>query len=105
VKDVEQFRVLHACSPYHRVRPGTPYPAVLLLAGVNDPRVDVWHSRKLASTSKDPVLLRLEFEGGHGIRTALAQKIGQAADVYAFTLYELGVTRREGARADAQPAR
>lgn len=111
VEDAEQFRALHAYSPYHRVRPGTPYPAVLLLAGVNDPRVDVWHSRKLAaalqaaSTSDDPVLLRLEFEGGHGIGAALAQKIGQMADVYAFTLYELGVTGREGARADAQPAR
>jgi prolyl oligopeptidase len=98
VTDAEQFRALYAYSPLHRVKPGTEYPAVLLLAGANDPRVELWHSRKLAAalqaatTSKKPVLLRVEFEGGHGIGAALAQKVAQIADVYAFTLYELGVT-------------
>ncbi|WP_242342319.1 prolyl oligopeptidase family serine peptidase [Anaeromyxobacter terrae] len=100
VADPAQFQVLHGYSPYHRVRPGTPYPAVLLLAGLADPRVDVWHSRKLAaalqadSTSGKPVLLRIEHEGGHGIGAALAQQIAQTADVFAFALHELGVTRR-----------
>jgi prolyl oligopeptidase len=106
VKDPEQFRNLLAYSPYHRVAAGTAYPAVLLLAGANDPRVDLWHSRKLAaalqraSTSGKPVLLRVETEGGHGIGASLAQRIAQQADVYAFALYELGVT----APARAAPA-
>ncbi|HYG69376.1 MAG TPA: prolyl oligopeptidase family serine peptidase, partial [Anaeromyxobacteraceae bacterium] len=105
VGDPGQFRALHGYSPYHRVRPGTPYPAVLLLAGVNDPRVDVWHSRKLAAAlqaataSGEPVLLRLEFEGGHGIGAALAERVAQQADVYAFLLHELGVPTAADARA------
>jgi prolyl oligopeptidase len=105
VKDPEQFRNLLAYSPYQRVAAGTPYPAVLLLAGANDPRVDLWHSRKLtaalqrATSSGKPVLLRVETEGGHGIGASLAQRIAEQADVYAFALYELGVT----AQAPAEP--
>jgi prolyl oligopeptidase len=97
VKDPAQFRVLYGYSPYHHVEPGTPYPAVLLLTGANDPRVEPWHSKKLAaalqadSTSRRPVLLRVEFQGGHGIGASLEQRIGQDADVYAFVLWALGV--------------
>jgi prolyl oligopeptidase len=93
VKDPAQFRALYAYSPYHHVNPGTPYPAVLLLTGANDPRVEPWHSKKLAaalqadSNSGRPVLLRVEFTGGHGIGASLEQRIGQAADVYAFVLW------------------
>jgi prolyl oligopeptidase len=96
VKDQAQFRVLYGYSPYHLVEPRTPYPAVLLLTGANDPRVEPWHSKKLAaalqadSTSGRPVLLRVEFEGGHGIGASLAQRIDQAADVFAFLLWAVG---------------
>ncbi|TYB65263.1 prolyl oligopeptidase family serine peptidase [Nonomuraea sp. PA05] len=64
--------VLMGYSPYHHVRPGTPYPAILLDAGANDPRCPAWHSRKFAArtqsatTSPHPVLLRVWEGAGHG---------------------------------------
>jgi prolyl oligopeptidase len=73
VKKEDEFKALLAMSSYHQVKDGTKYPAVMLVAGVNDPRVDVWHSSKMAarlmeaSTSGKPVLLDLDYEGGHGI--------------------------------------
>jgi prolyl oligopeptidase len=75
--DPESFRFLHAYSPYHRVRAGTAYPAVLLLTAAGDSRVDPLHARKFAaalgaaSSSGLPVLLRSEIEAGHGAGTAL----------------------------------
>ena len=70
--DPEAFRWLHAYSPYHHVRDGTPYPAVLITTGESDSRVDPLHARKMAArlqaaTSSDhPILLRLETRAGHG---------------------------------------
>jgi prolyl oligopeptidase len=104
VKDPGQFRAMYAYSPYHRVRPGTRYPALFLLTGANDPRVDPMHSRKLlaavqAATASDrPVLLRASFDTGHGVDTRLDERIEREADVYAFLLWELGVTRPPGGR-------
>jgi prolyl oligopeptidase len=60
-------------SAYHHVVDGVKYPAVLLTAGMNDPRVEPWETAKMAarlqaaSTSGKPVMLRLDYEGGHGI--------------------------------------
>jgi prolyl oligopeptidase len=107
VKDRAQFEALYAYSPYHHVRAGTAYPAVLLLTGANDPRVDSWHSKKLAaalqaaSTSGMPVLLRVEFAGGHGFGASLAQHIEQSADVFAFLFEELGMKGPAAAPAPA----
>jgi len=100
VRDPEQFRALYAYSPYHRVVDGAKYPSVLLLAGQNDPRVDPWHSRKLAarlqaaSASGNPVLLRTSAASGHGIGSALDETIAQRADQFAFLFHELGMTYR-----------
>src|SRR5437868_13247116 len=64
VKDPAQFAALYAYSPYHHVRPGTAYPAVLLMTGANDGRVNPLHSRKFAAAlqaaagSDRPILLR-----------------------------------------------
>jgi len=83
-------------SSYHHVKPGTPYPAVLLVHGVNDPRVDVWHSSKMAArllastTSGKPVLLDLDYDAGHGIGDTKAQRQRQIADIYAFLLWQAG---------------
>ena len=69
----DEFRALLAMSPYANVKPGTPYPAVLLEHGVNDSRVDVWMALKFASrlaaatTSNNPILLRLDYDAGHGV--------------------------------------
>jgi prolyl oligopeptidase len=91
------FRALLAMSTYHQIKDGTPYPAVLLTHGVNDPRVTVWNSTKTgarlqaATTSGKPVLLRLEFASGHGIGNTKSQSFDEVADVYAFALWQMGV--------------
>jgi prolyl oligopeptidase len=90
------FRALLAMSSYHQVKDGVKYPAVLLTHGVNDPRVEVWHSSKMAarllaaSTSGKPVLLRLDYDAGHGLGSTKAQQQAERADMYAFLLWQLG---------------
>jgi prolyl oligopeptidase len=90
------FRALLAMSSYHQVKDGVEYPAVLLTHGVNDPRVEVWHSSKMAarllaaSTSGKPVLLRLDYDAGHGVGSTKAQQQAERADMYAFLLWQLG---------------
>lgn len=93
----DEFRALLAMSSYHQVKDGTAYPAVLLTHGVNDPRVDVWNSTKMAArlqaatSSGKPVLLRLDYEGGHGIGATKRQQLAERADTYAFALWQMGV--------------
>lgn len=97
VKDKAQFEALYAYSPYHHVKPGAAYPAVLFLTGENDPRVDPFHSRKMAARLQAaaapgrPVLLRTDADTGHGIGTPLAAEIEEDVDVYAFLFQELGI--------------
>jgi prolyl oligopeptidase len=97
VKDSAQFRALYAYSPFHRVKDGTKYPAVFLLAGENDGRVNPANSRKMAarlqaaSSSGNPILVRLSSDSGHGMGTALTERIAQEADVNAFLFDQLGV--------------
>jgi prolyl oligopeptidase len=98
VKDAEQFRALHAYSPYHHVTDGAAYPSILFLTGANDPRVDPFHSRKMiarlqASGTRRPVLLRTSGDTGHGIGTPLDAEIDEDVDVYAFLLQELGAAK------------
>lgn len=98
VKDEAQFRALHAYSPLHNVKDGTPYPAVLFMTGANDPRVDPYHSRKMvarlqaATSSERPILLRASPDTGHGMGTPLAAEIEEATDMLAFLLHEVGAT-------------
>ena len=97
VKKEDEFRALLAMSSYNAVRDGTAYPAVLLPHGVNDPRVDVWESLKMAArlqaatTSGRPVLLRLDFEAGHGIGSTKEQRQNEWTDMFAFLLWQFGV--------------
>jgi prolyl oligopeptidase len=100
VKDPDQFRALHAYSPYHRVQDGTAYPAVLFLAGETDGRVNPAHTRRMtarlqaATVSGRPVLARFSAASGHGMGTALSERIAQRADVLAFLLDQLGISGR-----------
>ena len=101
-EDPTQFRYLYAYSPYHHVRKGTAYPATLLTTADSDSRVDPMHARKMAallqaSTSSDrPILLRTEVRAGHGAGKPLSKQIDEAADVYGFLLWQLGLeTKRE----------
>jgi len=97
VKEDDQFHALYAYSPYHHVVDGTNYPPVLFLTGANDPRVDPLNSRKMiarlqASGTKRPVLLRTSSNSGHGIGTALSERIAEQVDVLAFLFHWWGLT-------------
>jgi prolyl oligopeptidase len=88
-----------AYSPYHHVKDGTPYPSVLALTGVNDPRVPAWESFKMVARlqgagSPNPVLMRVSYDSGHGIGTALSERDRQTADAYTFLFDRLGVKYR-----------
>ena len=102
VKNPEQFKALYAYSPYHHVVDGTKYPAVLMMTGANDGRVAPYHSRKMAARllaankSENPILLRTSSSAGHGIGTALSERIKQSADIYAFLFAQLGISGKRG---------
>jgi prolyl oligopeptidase len=102
VKDPEQFKALYAYSPYHHVRDGTKYPAVLLTTGENDGRVNPAQSRKMAAqlqaaTASDaPILFRSTASAGHGIGTALKERIAEQADVLSFLFDQLGMEYQPG---------
>jgi prolyl oligopeptidase len=93
--DPEQFRALFGYSPYHRVREGTRYPALLMLAADSDDRVDPLHARKLvaavqhATASAAPVLLRIERNAGHGGADLVKQAVDQTTDTFAFLRAQL----------------
>jgi prolyl oligopeptidase len=101
VKDASEFAALLRMSTYHAIADGTAYPAVLLVHGMNDPRVDVWHSAKTAarllaaSSSGKPVLLRLDLEAGHGVGSTTNQRHAMWADIYAFLLWQMGKASAE----------
>jgi prolyl oligopeptidase len=83
-------------SSYHLVKEGTPYPAVLLTAGMNDSRVDPWQPGKMAarlqasSTSGKPVLLRIDNDAGHNMGTSRRQAEEELADIYSFLFWQFG---------------
>lgn len=99
VKDPEQFKALYAYSPYHHVLDGKKYPSILMMTGANDGRVAPYHSRKMtarlieANKSGNPILLRTSSSAGHGIGTALGERVKQLADIYAFFFAQLGMKK------------
>jgi len=109
VKDPEQFNALYAYSPYHHVVDGTKYPSILMMTGANDGRVAPYHSRKMiarldeANKSENPILLRTSSSAGHGIGTALNERIKQLADIYAFLFTQLGTTSKAPVIRDSLP--
>ena len=98
VKTEEGFKGLYAMSPYAHVKDGTRYPAVLLTTGINDPRVDAWEAAKMtarlqaASTSGKPILLRIDYDAGHGFGSTKKSTYEVAADRFAFLFWQFGVT-------------
>lgn len=95
-KNPDEFPALLEMSTYHQIRDDVDYPAVLLIHGMNDPRVDVWHSAKAAarlqaaSHSGRPVLLRIDGQAGHGMGSTQQQDVDKLADIYAFLLWQFG---------------
>ncbi len=99
VKTQDGFQGLLAMSSVHHVKSGVKYPAVMLMHGVNDPRVEVWHSVKMAArlgaATRDlaeakPILLRLDYDAGHGVGSTRNQRNAELADIYAFMLWQFG---------------
>lgn len=90
------FHGLYAMSAYAHVRDGTPYPAVMFTTGANDPRVAPWHMTKMAArvqaatSSNRPVLLRVDYDAGHGIGSTVSQYEILTADLWSFTLWQMG---------------
>jgi prolyl oligopeptidase len=92
----DQFRALHAFSPYHHVTDGTAYPPVLLTTGEHDGRVNPAHSRKMAArlqaaSAGGPVLLRVSARAGHGMGSSRSEVIAEQTDVWSFLFEQLGM--------------
>jgi prolyl oligopeptidase len=110
--DPQQFRYLLRYSPYHNVKKGTRYPAVLMTAGEKDERVHPLHARKMtallqASTASDPaqkpILLSVDREAGHGRGAPVDKQLQGAVDELSFFGWQLGLAQRPGAGKGASP--
>jgi prolyl oligopeptidase len=90
------FHGLYAMGAYFHVRDGTAYPAVLFTTGANDPRVAPWEMTKMtarvqaATRSDRPVLLRVDYDAGHGIGSTASQNELLLADLWSFALWQMG---------------
>ncbi len=92
----EMFEYLKGYSPVHNVKEGVEYPATLVTTGDHDDRVVPAHSFKFAAELQDkqsgsnPTLIRIETNAGHGAGTPVAKTIEQYADIFGFTLFNMG---------------
>ena len=92
----EMFNYLKGYSPVHNVKSGVKYPATLVTTGDHDDRVVPAHSFKFAAelqekqTGSNPVLIRIETNAGHGAGKPVSKTIEEAADIQAFTLFNMG---------------
>ncbi len=108
-EDEAQFRTLLAYSPYHRVKPGEKYPAVLLVTGDSDTRVDPLHARKMAALlqastgSGRPVLLHYDTQMGHVGGLPADKEISDLADETAFLAWQLGLSASPSRRGRNPP--
>jgi prolyl oligopeptidase len=92
----EQFKWLYAYSPYHHVKAGVEYPAVLFMTADSDSRVDPMHAKKMTALmqsvgSTRPILLRVETKAGHGVGTPVGKRIEELTDVHGFLWWQVGV--------------
>lgn len=101
-EDPRQFEFIYAYSPYHHVKAGAEYPAILFMTADTDTRVDPMHAKKMAAlmqaqakngNSKErPILLRIESKAGHGQGKPVTKQIEEDTDVYSFLFWQLGVS-------------
>ena len=100
-EDPQQFKWLYAYSPYHHVKEGTEYPAILFMTADTDTRVDPMHAKKMAAlmqaeakngASKErPILLRIEPKAGHGAGKPISKQVEEYTDIYSFLFWQLGM--------------
>jgi prolyl oligopeptidase len=100
-QDAKQFNFLYAYSPYHHVKAGVEYPAILFMTADTDTRVDPMHAKKMAAlmqaeakngaSRERPILLRIETKAGHGAGKPVTKQIEEFTDIYSFLFWQLGV--------------
>ena len=100
-EDAKQFDWLYAYSPYHHVKSGQEYPAILFMTADTDTRVDPMHAKKMAAlmqaeakngaSQQKPILLRIETKAGHGQGKPVTKQIEEGTDMYSFLFWQLGV--------------
>jgi prolyl oligopeptidase len=99
--NADEFKAIYAYSPLHNVKSGVKYPATLITTADHDDRVVPAHSFKYAAalqkaaSKENPVLIRIETKSGHGASNVTKQ-IEMTADIYAFLMFNMGVTPRVG---------
>jgi prolyl oligopeptidase len=99
--DPKQFQWLFAYSPYHHVKQGTEYPAILFMTADTDTRVDPMHAKKMAALMQAeakngqsldrPILLRIETKAGHGAGKPVTKQVEEQTDMWSFLFWQLGV--------------
>lgn len=100
-KSVEEFKNLYSYSPLHNLKKGTCYPATLVTTADHDDRVVPAHSFKFAATLQEsqgcdnPALIRIESKAGHGAGKPIGKVIEEAADIWSFVMYNLGMSYKE----------
>jgi prolyl oligopeptidase (EC:3.4.21.26). Serine peptidase. MEROPS family S09A len=93
----EEFRALYAYSPYHNIKKGTKYPAVLITTADHDDRVVPSHSFKYAAALQAaqqgdaPILIRIETRAGHGAGKPTSLLIEESTDKLAFLVHTFGI--------------
>jgi prolyl oligopeptidase len=101
-EDAAQFRTLYAYSPYHNIRKGAKYPALLVTAGENDSRVHPLHARKFVARMQalaandfpnDPIMLWVDRDAGHGQGKPLAKRIEDEVDQWSFVMWQTGACK------------
>jgi len=100
-EDPKQFDWIYAYSPYHHVKQGTQYPAILFMTADTDTRVDPMHAKKMAAlmqaeaangqSRERPILLRIDTKAGHGAGKPIAKQVEDMTDVYSFLFWQLGM--------------
>ncbi|MBU0640738.1 MAG: prolyl oligopeptidase family serine peptidase, partial [Planctomycetes bacterium] len=109
-ENAAEFEWLYAYSPYHHVRRGVDYPAVLFTTAESDSRVVPMHARKMAaalqaaSASDNPILLWVATKAGHGAGKPVSKRIDEQADFLTFFMWQLGLFDSPDNTADALPA-
>jgi prolyl oligopeptidase len=97
ITDAKSFKTMFDLDPYEHIRSGVRYPATLVISGINDPRAATFHGAKYAAklaaatTSSEPVLLRIDFDAGHGVGSSRTQNEELWTDIYSFALWRGGL--------------
>ncbi|MGS2762345.1 prolyl oligopeptidase family serine peptidase [Sinomicrobium sp. M5D2P9] len=106
----EMFKYLLNYSPLHSIKDTVQYPATLITTADHDDRVVPAHSFKFAATLQEnqtgnnPVLIRIETDAGHGAGTPISKTIEQTADIFGFTLYEMGYKKLPNSEVEKEEA-